>query len=68
MDITTTREYSESSLGLAQPLSLMLEDQEWIPDLQPRPGGIRFARGVFLGVVLCVPVWVFVWLAIASRF
>jgi hypothetical protein len=34
----------EDSLGAHLPLSLMSNVHEWIPDLQPRPGGIRFAR------------------------
>ena len=49
------------------PLRLMLDAQEWTPDLLPRPDGIRFARGIVLGIALCLPVWALVCWAVVIR-
>jgi hypothetical protein len=47
---------------LRSPLQIRLisNEQEWIPGLVPRPDGILFARGILLGIALCLPVWVWV--------
>jgi len=57
MTVQTSREGSSTS---PLPLRLMSNVQEWIPDLLPRPDGIRFVRGVLLGIVLCLPIWALV--------
>jgi len=49
------------------PLRLISDVQEWIPDLLPRPDGIRFARGILLGIALCLPVWALVCWAVIIR-
>ena len=50
------------------PLLLVSDEQEWIPDLVPRPDGIRFARGILFGIVLCLPIWVLAWWIFAGHF
>jgi hypothetical protein len=60
----STHASHEDSLGINL-LPIMADKQEWIPDLLPRPDGIRFARGILLGVALCLPVWVLVCWAVA---
>ena len=42
------------------PLRLVSDARKWIPDLQPRPDGIRLARGILLGIAICLPVWALV--------
>lgn len=42
--------------------------QEWIVDLLPRPDGVRFVRGALLGIILCLPIWLFVWWAVTGGF
>lgn len=49
------------------PTLLLSGEREWIPDLLPRPDGIRFARGMLIAVVLSVPVWVLALWAVFSR-
>jgi hypothetical protein len=49
------------------PLILTSHVQEWIPDLLPRPDGIRFVRGALLAIALCLPIWVLGWWVLASR-
>lgn len=39
----------------ALPLFLISDEQEWIPDLRPRPDGVRFVRGILLGIALSCP-------------
>jgi len=56
----TLRANREEFLGATLPLRLLSDAQEWIPDLVPRPDGISFARGVLLGVTLCLPIWALV--------
>ncbi len=46
----------------------MPDKQEWIPDLLPRPDGIRFVRGALLAIALCLPIWVLAWWTVASHF
>jgi hypothetical protein len=46
----------------------MLDEQEWFSGLLPRPEGIRFARGMLFGITLCLPIWVLILGAVASRF
>jgi hypothetical protein len=58
---------SDSSLSSPLPLSFAAKGQEWIPDLQPRPDGVCFIRGVFLAIALCVPIWMLGWWAVASH-
>ena len=53
------------SLRSSLPLCLMSDAQEWIPELLPRPDGVRFVRGILLGAALCLPVWALVWWAVA---
>ena len=43
------------------------EEFEWMPDLLPRPDGIRFAQGILLGITLCAPVWGLVLWAVSSH-
>lgn len=64
----TRQTRSEGSFEAPLPFLLISEGQARIPELQPRPDGIRCARGVLLGVVLCLPIWAFVWWMVASRF
>ncbi len=64
----TRQTRSEGSFGSSLPFLVISEERERIPDVLSRPDRIRFARGILLGVVLCVPIWVFVWWAVASRF
>ena len=45
------------------PFRIMSDAPEWIPDLSPRPDGIRFARGILLGIALCLPVWILIYWA-----
>jgi hypothetical protein len=59
---------SEAPHGKPLPPFAELDDQEWIPDLLPRPDGIRFARGMLLGIILCLPVWLLGWVAVTDRF
>lgn len=66
MDGTKTQTRGESSFGSTLPLSLIPQGQEWIPDLVPRPDGIRCSRGVLLGVALSLPFWLRVWWAVVS--
>ena len=56
------------SLRSPLPVRLRSNVQELIPDLTPRTDGIRFARGILLGIALCLPVWAFVCRAVASRY
>jgi hypothetical protein len=49
------------------PFILTSDVQEWIPDLRPRPDGIRFARGILLVFALCLPVWALVYWAVANH-
>lgn len=67
MNTATTQTRSDKSCGPSPQLSPTSEGKEWIPDLVPRPDGIRFSRGVLLGIVLCIPVWLFVWWLVAHR-
>jgi hypothetical protein len=43
------------------------EQFEWMPDLLPRPDGIRFAQGILLGIVLSWPAWLLTWWVITAR-
>jgi hypothetical protein len=63
----TTYASCEDSLGIHL-LPVMSDEQEWIPDLLPRPDGIRFVRGALIGIALCLPIWVLGWWAVASHF
>jgi hypothetical protein len=58
----------DDSLRPPLPLACISNALEWIPDLTPRTDGIRFARGILLGIALCLPVWAFVCWAVASRY
>jgi hypothetical protein len=49
------------------PLFLPSDEQESIPDLVPRPDGIRFARGILLGIALCLPIWMLGWWAVGRH-
>jgi hypothetical protein len=49
-------------------MRLIADAHEWIPDLTPRPDGIRFARGILMGIALCLPVWALVCWTVASHF
>jgi hypothetical protein len=55
----------EDSFKSPLPLRCVSNAHEWIPELLPRPDGIRFARGILLGIALCLPVWVLVCWAVA---
>lgn len=59
---------SEDSLRPLLPLSLMLDEQDWISDLLPRQDGIHFVQGALLGFALCMPIWMLVLWALASHF
>jgi hypothetical protein len=52
------------SLRSPLPLRLVPDAEEWIPDLMPRRDGIHFARGILLGMALCLPVWALVFWAV----
>jgi hypothetical protein len=47
----TTHASREDSLGIHL-LPTMADEQEWIPDLLPRLDGIRFVRGILLGIAV----------------
>jgi hypothetical protein len=64
----TTHASREDSLEIHLLLPLMPDKQEWIPDLLPRPDGIRFVRGALLAIALCLPIWVLAWWTVASHF
>ena len=53
----TVQASREDSLKSPLPLPCVSNAHEWIPELLPRPDGIRFARGILLGIALCLPVW-----------
>ena len=58
--VMTVQARRGDSMRSPLPLRLISDVQEWIPDLLPRPDGIRFARGILLGIALCLPVWALV--------
>lgn len=64
----TTQASREDSLGALLPLFLTSDDQECVFDSRPRPDGVKFIRGILLGVVLCVPIWSVIWLLLTHRF
>jgi len=49
------------------PVLMLSEEYEWMPDLHPRSDGIRFTRGILLGITLCMPVWALVWWVVSSH-
>lgn len=65
MTIQTGR---EGSRGALLPLFITADSQECITDLQPRSDGVKFIRGILVGITLCVPIWLLIWWAIARSF
>jgi hypothetical protein len=51
-----------------RPTHLLSEEYEWMPDLPPRPEGIRFAWGIVLGIAVCLPFWALAWWVVARLF
>lgn len=63
----TTPARCETSFNALLEESLISERPEWMSDPPPRDG-IRFARGVFLGMAICTPFWLLVFWVITGRF
>ena len=51
-----------------RPTLKLSEQYEWMPDLLPRPDGVRFTRGILQGITLCMPVWALLWWVVYRHF
>jgi hypothetical protein len=58
----------EGLRGALLPLFIASDCQECIVDLQPRSDGVKFIRGILMGIILCVPIWLLIWWALARYF